>query len=118
MDRKATVFTPAELKAVTERNTWRVDHILRQAKKLSEDASKAERLSAQFCKQCFYSEGIAGQAFTSQPCACCHRPQIYPSTNTDALCAACATAHSLCKHCSGDIEMNPARSKWPAAVKP
>lgn len=106
------------MSAATTMAVKRVQSVLDLAAKLETDSDKPTRLVEQNCKACYYFSSIAGQAFTDQQCACCGTLESYSSTNTDALCMACAKGGDLCKHCGGDISMRPGRRKWPANSTP
>lgn len=99
----------------TERAQQRVKAWLEHAVKVQADARKAERLAALECKACFYAPGLGGAAMTYRPRMSCGSRELYCSTNTDVLCASCATAGDLCKHCGGDREMRARRKAWPVA---
>lgn len=114
MNRKPKDFAPQEQSMSTYFSKKRVEGALKLAKKLEEDPDQSTRHAQQLCKACYYFPAMAGQAFTTQPCACCHVDQTYSNTNTDALCMDCAKQHHLCKHCSGDIKMDTGRTVWPA----
>lgn len=90
---------------------------VKYANLLTQDPDREKRVEVSLCKPCFYSVGMGGAAITTQPCACCEKPQVYSSTNTDALCLECAQEHSLCKHCMGDLFNRAGRSKWPVIVE-
>lgn len=84
--------------------------IFNSALEASADADIVLRLESQFCISCYYlSSSLAGQAFTTRPCGICEVDVIYGSTYTDVLCLKCAIENHLCKHCAGDINMNPCR---------
>jgi hypothetical protein len=91
----------------------RVQHIIDLATAMQTDPRRKDRLAQQECIACFYGSRIGGSAMTNRPCGWCGAMQMYPSTNTDALCPECAQTHSLCKHCGGDIDMRAGRRKWP-----
>jgi len=107
-------FNRATLTAATAQSKRRVEDTLARAERIKNDTDKAERLEAQLCKACFYFTGIGGAAMTARECAGCGEDQLYGSTNTDALCMSCASEHSLCKHCGGDLEMREGRRNWPS----
>jgi hypothetical protein len=118
MDRKAPNFDRYLMVSHTNMARSRVDSIIAQARAVELDEDRKARLERHFCVACHYSRGMAGQAFTNQPCACCAVPQTYSSTATDVLCEPCAKEHSLCKRCAGDLEMRVGRRKWPEVTKP
>jgi predicted nucleic acid-binding protein len=115
MQRAPRSFSPGDLRFATHVASGQVADAIQAVQDMTNDAQKDERLAKHFCKACFYlrRRTLAGQAFTHQPCACCLEEQTYSSTNTDALCLACAQEHKLCKHCSADIELDSAREEWP-----
>lgn len=113
MDRPAPKFDRMLLLNATCRANRRVEDALELARKLQEDPDRKARLAAQRCKSCFYFRSMGGSSCTTQPCACCAKPEGYGSTNTDVFCLACAKEHDLCKHCGGDLEMRERRRKWP-----
>ena len=115
MERNPAKFDRYAMVSATRSARCRVQSAVDYAAKLQQDPERERRLEAGRCVACYYSTGLAGAAFTSQPCACCLTPQRYPSTKTDALCLACAQQHSLCKHCGGDLEMHEGRREWPQA---
>ena len=94
-----------------------VDRAIERAYALEYDTDKENRIEKQLCKSCYYlSSGLGGHAFTNKPCMSCGEVQVYGSTYTDALCLICAQKHSICKHCSGDLEMRTKRRKWPESL--
>lgn len=99
--------------SATEYAKSRVESIISRAKIIERDELKQERINAQECKSCFYQDRIGGAAITDRECMCCGKIQQYGSTATNALCKPCATKHSLCKHCGGDVELRVRRRKWP-----
>jgi len=113
MDRTAPKLDKNFMSAQTRMARLRVDSTLEQARALLEDTDKAARLERHFCKNCHYGRRLAQQAFTKQPCACCHEEQQYSTSATDVLCLPCAQENSLCKRCAGDLEMDQARDTWP-----
>ena len=118
MDRKAPVLDRYQMVSRTNMARMQVNSILARARSMETDDDRTARLARHFCVACHYSRGLAGQAFTNQPCACCATQQTYSSTATDVLCLPCAKEHSLCKHCAGDLEMRVGRRKWPELAKP
>ena len=117
MQRKAAPFDKFTMKSASYRAKNRVDEFLERAAELAADTRKDERLKKQECKACFYFQRLGGASITEQPCACCHKSQLYGSTNTDVLCVDCAIEHDLCKHCGGDIASRPNRMKFPDLEK-
>jgi hypothetical protein len=113
MDRPAPKFDRMLLLTATGRANRRCADAIELARKLLDDTDRKARLAAQRCKSCFYFRSMGSASCTSQPCACCAKPEGYGSTNTDVLCLACAKEHSLCKKCGGDLEMRELRRKWP-----
>jgi hypothetical protein len=107
MKRHAKNFTTTDMTLATLIATRSVESAVARAHKLTTDPDKEARLQRGFCRACFYAGArMAGQAFTTQPCACCREDQRYSSTATDALCKPCADKHDLCKHCGGDRDMD------------
>ncbi len=117
MNKTARPMTPQSMKSATWMSSRRVEDLLKLAKKLQRDPQREQRLAEQKCKACFYFVGLAGAAFTSQPCMSCGEVQRYSSTNTSAMCVPCAQRGSLCRHCGGDLDMDPQRDSWPAAYR-
>lgn len=115
MERRPLVMNKGNMIGWTERSRAFVRDQLERAKRLTEDTFKKERLAEQNCKCCFYGSRIGGAAMTTQPCMCCHKPVMYGSTATDALCMDCARENELCKRCGGDIELRTRRKDWPTA---
>jgi hypothetical protein len=113
MPRQPRLFNPLAMSNASFISLKRVDKTLELAKTLAEDSEHTQRLAAQLCMACHYFPRMAGQAFTDQPCACCHALQTYSTTDTDALCLPCAKEGSLCKHCGGDLGMDAGRNTWP-----
>lgn len=97
----------------TVRAKSRTDGWLKLADDVANDTRKAERLNRHECKACFYGGRIGGAAMTTRACMSCGEDQLYGSTSTDALCLPCATKHTLCKRCGGDLEMRTRRKDWP-----
>jgi hypothetical protein len=85
------------------------DGAIKLARQLTEDPDAAARLERHYCLSCFYRTRLAGQAFTTQDCACCGHEQTYSTNSTDILCHPCASLHDLCKHCGGDINLDSKR---------
>jgi hypothetical protein len=75
------------------------------------DPRRKERLKELECKACYYirTNRVGGASMTTQTCGICGSPEMYGSTNTDVLCAKCASEHQLCKYCGGDVLMRPRR---------
>lgn len=117
MDRPAKRFTPYEFVWNTTMANEQANKALKLAEALTNDPEREKRLERHECKACFYGGRVygrlAGAACTTQPCACCDKPQTYGSTATDALCLPCAKEGDLCKRCMGDIDMRSKRRKWP-----
>lgn len=113
VQRQPKVMNKGNMVGWTERAKDYVRRVIDAAKEIETDARRKERIEAHECKACFYGSRIGGSAMTSQPCMSCGEAQMYGSTNTDALCMTCATAHVLCKHCGGDLEMRTRRKDWP-----
>ena len=114
------------LKSVTLRSGRALSHLMCRARnaapndffrtvapELEADARKEERLAEQQCKYCFYRLAIAETTRTARPCACYGRQQRYNTADADALCIECATRHSLCRRCGGDIALDAVRHDWP-----
>jgi hypothetical protein len=97
----------------TSMASTRLEEYLKHAKKLTEDPDAANRKLQSQCPLCHYGSRIGGAACTSVPCSGCAKPMHFGSTNTDVLCLDCAKPNNLCRHCGGDIDMNPRRRKWP-----
>jgi len=87
--------------------------LIERATDMKGDRRKKERKKRNYCRWCFYTPRMGGQSCTNQPCGMCGEIQHYGSTDTDALCLACAKKYDLCKHCGGDVEMRVRRRKWP-----
>ena len=113
MERRPLVMCKANMIGWTERSKAFVNSRIELAKRLAEDTDKAKRIAEQQCKCCFYGGRIGGAAMTTQPCMCCHKPVMYGSTATDALCMDCAIENDLCKRCGGDIDLRARRKNWP-----
>lgn len=115
MEQRPIEMNKGNMIGATERAQRRVKDWLDHAAEVQADARKAERLAALECKACFYASRLGGAAMTYRPCMSCASRELYGSTNTDVLCAPCATAGDLCKHCGGDREMRARRKSWPVA---
>lgn len=115
MDRRPLTMNKANMVGWTERSKRFVIEQAELAKRIAEDTDKQKRLAEQNCKCCFYGSRIGGATITTQPCMCCHKPVMYGSTATDALCMDCAREHYLCKRCGGDIGLRTRRKDWPTA---
>jgi hypothetical protein len=115
MEQRPQAMNKRNMIGATERAQQRVKTWIDHAAEVQADARKTERLARLECKACFYSGRLGGQAITARPCMSCTSREVYGSTNTDVLCAACATAGDLCKHCGGDREMRTRRKAWPTA---
>jgi hypothetical protein len=113
MHQRKSKFDSVTLLRATSTSKYYVEDVIDRATKISTDVDKKQRLKRQLCKACYYVSRVAGQAMTSRECACCEKEQTYSSTDTDALCLGCAKEHSLCKRCSGDLELRVRRRKWP-----
>lgn len=116
MESKRDMMKESDFKLKTFLARSRVKKTLELAKQLEADSDSTKRVQQQKCKSCHYFPRIAGQAFTSKPCACCGEVQTFSSTATDAFCQPCATKHDLCKTCGGDREMRDDRKDWPRLV--
>ena len=115
MEQRPQAMNKGNMIGATERAQQRVKAWIDHAAEVQADARKAERMARLECKACFYSSRLGGQAITTRPCMSCGSREVYGSTNTDVLCAPCATAGDLCKHCGGDREMRARRKAWPSA---
>lgn len=104
-------MTRSNLESWTYRTKERMDGIIDLAHKL--ETEREQRLRECLCRMCYYGSRLGGAAINSEPCMCCGEVQTYGSTNTDALCLACAQETGLCKHCGGDRELRVQRRKWP-----
>lgn len=118
MQKEAAPMTLELMQRATRRASSIVESTLRRAKRMKDDTDRERRQAQHHCVACFYEEGIAGAAMTYRPCMCCGSNELYGSTNTDALCLACAKEHLLCRHCGGDIGMNMKRKTWPSMKAP
>ena len=109
---KAPFPTDSSINLATRIARDRAKQAADYAQKLATDPQREKRMLKHFCAACYYAPArLAGAAMTTRDCACCGTPQLYVSTNTDPLCPDCAVAHSLCKHCGGDINMSLDRIK-------
>lgn len=115
MEQRPQAMNKGNMIGATERAQRRVKGWLDHAADVMADARRPERLAALECKACFYAGRIGGAAMTYRPCMSCGARTLYGSTNTDVLCAPCATDGDLCKHCGGDREMRARRKAWPTA---
>jgi len=115
MEQRPHAMNKGNMIGATERAQQRVKAWLDHAAEVQADARKVDRLARLECKACFYASRLGGAAITTRPCMSCGSREVYGSTNTDVLCAPCATAGDLCKHCGGDREMRARRKAWPAA---
>jgi hypothetical protein len=88
-----------------------VEDLVRRAEMLNMDAGKEDRLKKCLCLSCYYvfTSRIGGAAITTRACGVCGNLETYSSTNTDALCIACAKVEELCKHCGGDMKLRVRR---------
>lgn len=115
MEQRPQAMNVGNMIGATERAQQRVKGWIEHAAEVQADARKAERIARLECKACFYTSRIGGAAITYRPCMSCGSRECYASTATDVLCAPCATAGDLCKHCGGDRELRARRRKWPGA---
>lgn len=113
MEQRPQAMSKSHMIGATERAKQRVKSWLDLAAEVQADARKTARLAALECKACFYASRIGGAAMTCRACMSCGSREVYGSTNTDVLCAPCATAGDLCKHCGGDRELRSRRKTWP-----
>ncbi len=119
MIRPARHLDIVAMHSATHMATRQVEDSIKHAIRVQDDPEREKRIAANQCRCCYYLSGrIGGAAMTSQPCSSCAVDQMFSSTNTDALCDACAKEHSLCKHCGGDREMRTLRRKWPKFARP
>lgn len=119
MNQRPMIMDIANMVRATSSAISYVKHITNLAENINTDANKSLRISQCECKACFYVKSaggrIGGAAMTTRACMSCAKETMYGSTNTDVLCLICATEHSLCKHCGGDLEMRSGRRKWPVS---
>ena len=108
-------MNPANMARWTALSQSRLQSVLDLADKFMADPFKTDRLKACFCIPCFYQTRIGCAAITQQACMCCGEAQTYGSTDTDALCLACAQKNELCKHCGSDIKLRVNRRNWPVS---
>lgn len=114
MEQRKAVMDQRSMAMATHLAKAQCESVINQAENIKGDRYKEARLKSQFCKACFYSSRIGGQAMTTRPCMSCGSPELYSSTATDKLCLACAQEGNLCKRCGGDIDLRERRRKWPA----
>lgn len=83
-----------------------------------DDAEKVARRAEMKCKTCFYfgAGRLAGQAFTSRPCAICAEVFEWANTGIPALCKPCAKKTRLCIQCGADRELKQRRGELPFTV--
>ena len=117
MRQRKSDLSRAIIAGASARSKQRVDHTLKLAESIRSDSESQSRLEACLCKACHYFSQIGGAAVTNRECAGCGKDETYGSTATDALCLGCATAHSLCKRCGGDLRMRANRKTWPDQKK-
>lgn len=114
MDQKPMSMSVGTMVCATERAKSAVNTWISLASRVIDDDEKSERLERNLCKACHYAPyRVGGACIVTRPCMCCGKVETYPSTNTDVLCAECAVAGELCKHCGGDINMRVRRKEWP-----
>ena len=113
MEQRPMAMKKGNMIGATERAKARVKAWADLATEVESDARQVARLDRHECKACFYASRMGGAAMTKRPCMSCGSVEMYGSTNTDVLCMGCATKHSLCKHCGGDLEMRARRNDWP-----
>jgi hypothetical protein len=113
MKQRPMIMNIGNMSLATRRALGVVKHVTDMANAMATDPRQGERLKKHECRACFYSGRISGAAMTERDCMSCGGEQQYGSTATDALCLPCAKAHSLCKHCGGDLDMRTQRKHWP-----
>ena len=109
------VITDATISNATYTHNTYLDAMLERAEQLSEDAQRKQRREAGFCRLCYpgYGAGrIGGAMSTIVLCGLCDKELHFGSTCVDKLCADCAKAHGLCKHCGADIDLKQRRKLW------
>jgi hypothetical protein len=82
----------------------RIKSALDLAKKLTEDPRLEHRLARQECGPCFYTQRIAGQAFTGYTCELCQNEHKHHNTAVPKICQGCASHNGLCARCCADME--------------
>ena len=86
----------------------------RQALNLANDPERAARTEKGECPVCYYILGrIGGTVCTKALCGLCGTVLSSGNACVDSLCLACAKDNSLCKYCSGDVEMKNRRMPRP-----
>ena len=116
MKRAALKMNIGNMVMWTERSKYAMNQVVDLAEKMTTDPDKKQRMICHECIPCYYGSRVGGSVMTTQPCMSCGKEEMYPSTNTDALCLDCARSHELCKHCGGDIKMRIRRKQWPSPV--
>lgn len=116
MKQNPMVMNVPNMQRATARSRHLVDGHIRLAQAMANDERHVQRKAIHWCVACFYPPTMSGQACTSRACMSCGVEKMYGNTATDVLCMDCATAHALCKHCGGDLQMREGRRKWPEPV--
>lgn len=121
MHRKHTKLDSNVMSKANHDADRRCKEVLELAFVIIDDIDSTNRLKAQYCQACFYLKqsnlGVADATVTEVECGLCDTIETYEDTNTDVICMECASDHSLCKKCGGDINMDRLRESWPAATK-
>lgn len=95
MEQRPVVMSKSLMISATERAQRRIKEWEEFSTAVLTDGRKEERLTRLECKACFYPGRVGGAAMTYRPCMSCGSRELYGSTNTDVLCAPCATAVTL-----------------------
>lgn len=108
-------MTRANLESWTRQSNDRMQSLIDLGDDLRTDPFRKQRVGLCLCRMCYYGSRLGGASMTMEPCMRCGKEQMYGSTDTDALCRACAQETGLCKHCGGDRELRAGRKDWPEA---
>jgi hypothetical protein len=63
------------------------------------------RVAQSECKECFYRDSWAGQAFTEFTCKGCKKEVSHQNTNTPTYCNDCAKEKNICRRCGLTLEV-------------
>ena len=113
MEYPAAEIDRCSIERANGRANIHVETIVRRAKDYTEDPRRNQRLDAAECVACHYRMRVGGATTTRRPCGICGRTIRSPNTDIGVMCAECAKANGLCKHCGADVELKTRRKSRP-----
>lgn len=106
-------MTQGDMRIATEYSVQRMKDYLELSYKLINDPDKVARIKKCECRWCFYSPKWHAGMPRAYQCGVCGVDHVRGNPLIIKICQQCATKHSLCRECGGDLEMRARRRNWP-----